>query len=729
MATTKTLIDSLFYTNPATSDITEATFTLPYATCSTAAATAAKTVDCSNFVALAEGASIVIKFTYANTSSAPVTLKVGNTDAKTIVTTDGQQLSGKNISPWKANSIVKFVYDGTNWRANAEITRKDLADAISLNDALVYKGIIPVSNTSGNFATNHPSSVNKGWTYKVSTNGYLGEIKVEPGDMVIFNTTTTATTNTAYFDVIQGNIDLDALRGIFSEPNHTHPYVHTHKVSHTPAGTISTKKFTPEGTVTSAFTGTAADLSGTVSIDKGGTHTHTFTGTAAGHTHTFTGSQGNVSVSGTTSGSNTKASLTPDGNIVERTVNSTYTKNYTPKGTITATFGGTAAQHNHTFTGTSTNLSTTFTPSGSNASTSITPAGTNTEDSHTHTLDLAATFTGTQGTGSSGNSKFLTGAITVTENGSHSHSVTISKGTISTSTPANYTPEGHVPSMTVSPSTNDKPTVIKTAALSGGSHTHTPASLSMSATNKKLSITFGGGSGSYAAPTLATTTATVFGSTTTFTAPQTNIVGTAVRLNASTNSAGSHSHTASATSSPVSVSYTPSGTISFSEDCSVSTHRHTHTFEGTAAGHTHAFTGTEGNISISYAPAGTISTKSLTPAGTVTATFTGTDTHLDFVGTAAEHNHTFTGSSITSTGTFTPVGEISSTSVTPAGTLSDSGYHNHTASLAMADYTPTGTIESEFVGTEISHNHTFTGTAAEITTTNQSSTTTGTASN
>ena len=55
----------------------------PYGTCSTAANTAAKAVVMSDFSELFTGASIIVKFSYANTASSP-TLNVNSKGAKTI---------------------------------------------------------------------------------------------------------------------------------------------------------------------------------------------------------------------------------------------------------------------------------------------------------------------------------------------------------------------------------------------------------------------------------------------------------------------------------------------------------------------------------------------------------------------------------------------------------------------------------------------------------------------
>lgn len=83
---------------------------LPYGTCSTAAATAAKTVSLTNFI-LETGASVRIKFSNANSASTP-TLNVNSTGAKNI------RWNNTNLPStqyWTANQVIDFVYDGTYW--------------------------------------------------------------------------------------------------------------------------------------------------------------------------------------------------------------------------------------------------------------------------------------------------------------------------------------------------------------------------------------------------------------------------------------------------------------------------------------------------------------------------------------------------------------------------------------------------------------------------------------
>lgn len=86
-----------------------------YTTCSTAAATAEKTVSLSNF-ALVTGAVVIIKFTVTNTASEP-TLNVNNTGAKAIYY-HGSKITGSYL---KANRVFAFVYDGSNYKVIGDI--------------------------------------------------------------------------------------------------------------------------------------------------------------------------------------------------------------------------------------------------------------------------------------------------------------------------------------------------------------------------------------------------------------------------------------------------------------------------------------------------------------------------------------------------------------------------------------------------------------------------------
>ena len=84
-----------------------------FGTCSTAAATAAKTVSITTGTfALEAGATVAVKFSNKNTADSP-TLAVGSTDAKNIFVNGAQITNGGNKG-LLAGTVV-FIYDGTQY--------------------------------------------------------------------------------------------------------------------------------------------------------------------------------------------------------------------------------------------------------------------------------------------------------------------------------------------------------------------------------------------------------------------------------------------------------------------------------------------------------------------------------------------------------------------------------------------------------------------------------------
>ena len=85
-----------------------------YATCDTAAGTVAKVATlASGTLSLKAGATVAVKFTYANTASSP-TLNIAGTGAKAMY------IQGVRDVYWTDGATVTFTYDGTNWRVASE---------------------------------------------------------------------------------------------------------------------------------------------------------------------------------------------------------------------------------------------------------------------------------------------------------------------------------------------------------------------------------------------------------------------------------------------------------------------------------------------------------------------------------------------------------------------------------------------------------------------------------
>lgn len=123
-----------------------------YGTCSTAAATAAKTVAVSGFV-LEVGATATVKFSYTNSASNP-TLNVNSTGAKSIYY-NGAAITSSYLV---ANRVYTFVYDGTNYLVVGDIDTN--SDSQSYKYATTTNANYPILfnyNNTGT-TTNHYSS-------------------------------------------------------------------------------------------------------------------------------------------------------------------------------------------------------------------------------------------------------------------------------------------------------------------------------------------------------------------------------------------------------------------------------------------------------------------------------------------------------------------------------------------------------------------------------------------
>ena len=85
-----------------------------YATCGTASATVAKVATlAAGKLTLKAGATVAVRFTYANNAASP-TLNISGTGAKAIYT------QGVRYAYWAAEATVIFTYAGIYWRVASE---------------------------------------------------------------------------------------------------------------------------------------------------------------------------------------------------------------------------------------------------------------------------------------------------------------------------------------------------------------------------------------------------------------------------------------------------------------------------------------------------------------------------------------------------------------------------------------------------------------------------------
>jgi hypothetical protein len=114
--TTNSAVSSLELRSDAF-EVSIASVQATYGTCSTAAGTQTKAVTVAGFRKYV-GATVTVRFTYANTASNPM-LKLqsdssGSNAATGYILVNGSYMSGGNN--WAAGDVVSFVWDGTYWR-------------------------------------------------------------------------------------------------------------------------------------------------------------------------------------------------------------------------------------------------------------------------------------------------------------------------------------------------------------------------------------------------------------------------------------------------------------------------------------------------------------------------------------------------------------------------------------------------------------------------------------
>lgn len=162
-----------------------------YATCSTAAETAAKVAtiaDGSSAFSLEKGSRICVSFTYANTASA-ATLNVASTGAKAICWNGSALVSSQY---WQAGAVVDFVYDGNGWSivgvakdnnstnflplSGGSLTGNLTVGSSSIGTNGYVEGTWLRTTSAGDKAGDFATIDNSGWVYKRKAANVLGDI-------------------------------------------------------------------------------------------------------------------------------------------------------------------------------------------------------------------------------------------------------------------------------------------------------------------------------------------------------------------------------------------------------------------------------------------------------------------------------------------------------------------------------------------------------------------------
>ena len=156
----------------STANTANARATYNYGTCSTAAATAAKVVSCSNFPSLYTGATIWVKFTYANTVASP-TLNVNGTGAKAIYAY-GSALTASSAYNWVAGATVQFIYNGSQWviADSAGLSKANTALSTANNAAKTATNFMSYDSTNGLLIGNKSSGSWSGYRTQITSSAF-----------------------------------------------------------------------------------------------------------------------------------------------------------------------------------------------------------------------------------------------------------------------------------------------------------------------------------------------------------------------------------------------------------------------------------------------------------------------------------------------------------------------------------------------------------------------------
>ena len=170
-----------------------------FGTCSTAAATAAKTVSCTGFT-LATGAVITVKFSATNTAANP-TLNVNSTGAKAIMYR-GSAISAGYLA---ANRVYTFVYDGTDYELVGDIntdtnTTYGTGTATTAGLTRLYTGT--GQNTNG-------TMTQKAITDAINSASSTAKVNVPVGTVLFATSTSTSFFSSCFGGtwVIDGNVE------------------------------------------------------------------------------------------------------------------------------------------------------------------------------------------------------------------------------------------------------------------------------------------------------------------------------------------------------------------------------------------------------------------------------------------------------------------------------------------------------------------------------------------
>lgn len=180
---------------------------IPYLTCATAAATAAKTTTLvtGTFTEadLVSGAQVLVKFTNANGVASP-TLSVNGTTAKSIRRYGTTAPSTSAGTSWNAGSVVMLTYDGTYWQQVGYLntTYSEISVANITNGS---------GSTTGTITGRRAKAAVEAFAPVQSVNGSTGAVSLTAGDVGAVPTTRTVNNKALSSDITLTASDVGAL--------------------------------------------------------------------------------------------------------------------------------------------------------------------------------------------------------------------------------------------------------------------------------------------------------------------------------------------------------------------------------------------------------------------------------------------------------------------------------------------------------------------------------------
>ncbi len=669
--------------------------------CATTGTTTAKAATHTGYV-LKANSYIIVTLTNANDVQGPITLNVNSKGAKPIYI-NGNPSSATNHTLPAGTYLV--YYDGVayHFRTDGKIPGDISGDAATVGGHTVQADVpdgAKFTDTTYTFDSN-TGLVTNGTTISIGTvpvsHGGTGTTSLASGQVLIGNGTSAVTTrgidttsggtasstslitSGAVYEALINKVEVGAelsytpagtiiATATTNNPTYTpggslstqsfYGAAGTVNVEGTPAGTVSINPFTPTGTVTSVFTGIPETIS--FSGETGALQINSFSYTPGGSiTGTATNANGNYTPTGTIGLTGFPTQITvegkPAGSITISTAASG-TANYTPKGTVTSTFTGTPVTAS--ISGENTGISVgahTYTPAGSITATDTTGNG-------TYTPKGSVTITAVSVTGKP------EGNVTSTFTGTGVRLVGIFSGTTGT--------------VTVSGETTGVSATVTTSSASIYPMTGmgTLPTLTMTVSNEILSYSWSQG----ALPTQSTVAINALTS-----------VGVSIEQGGVTASGNfKPAGTVTIGTGTGTANYTPSGTIVsvFDGDNFALEGSATATFTGSAANFT--FSGTQSTLTHAVEQGSFVGTATVTAAGTITSTFSGTGAIL--TGTFSGEDMSSSGSFPTSIGATFYGGQAKFAFTGTSTTFSPSA--EGTSFEVSTVYTPAGTVTSSFIG-------------------------------